>query len=85
MKLKDIPTQALIIAFLIRLLITGANFGDALALSALVSLLGYEKFLESKRVADPSKEIKDKIAAVEAKIDNGLNKVNAFMAFRGGK
>lgn len=85
MKIPNIPTQALIIAFLIRLLITGATFGDAQALACLVVLLCFEKHLDSKRVEDPTKELREKIAAVESKIDNGLTKVNAFMAFRGGK
>lgn len=61
---------------LLRLLVTGASIGDALALIGLSSLLGYQFFLESKKQPIPNKEITDRLLEVEEKLTIISNKVN---------
>ena len=50
MKLKDNFCLIISSLFLIRLLITGANIGDAIALFSLLSLYGFKSFLEYKQI-----------------------------------
>lgn len=82
MKLKKTLPEALLTTFLIRLLITGAHVGDAIAIIALAALLAYENYLEHIKIPDPQKEMKDKLSILEGKLDSVANKIGALTAFR---
>lgn len=76
-KVKSL-TQILLSAFLIRLLVFGASIGDAIAILALAGLNGFWMYLESKKVAEPHKEITDRLVQVEERVSTIQNKVGAM-------
>ncbi len=55
----------LLLAFTIRLLITGSSVGDAIAIVGLSALYGYSLLLESKKEPIANKELWDRVVAME--------------------
>jgi hypothetical protein len=79
MKLKPKSlTQVLLSAFLIRLLVTGASIGDALALLSLSGIYAYFLYLESTHVPEANKDLKDRLVALEDKVSKTENKIGAM-------
>jgi hypothetical protein len=60
--------QILLSSFLVRLLITGASIGDALALMGLGAVYGIHIYLDAKKIPDPNIEHKARIDSLENKI-----------------
>lgn len=77
MKIKSL-TQVLLSAFLVRLLVTGASIGDALALISLSGLYAFWCYLEFKKEPEANKEIKNKLFELEEKVRTTENKIGAF-------
>jgi hypothetical protein len=75
--MKYIPTVA-VSAFLIRLLVTGASIGDAIALTALLGLYAYQMFVDSKTQVPVNKEILDRIIYLEEQLKEAKTKVSAL-------
>lgn len=65
-KIKTL-TEALLIAFIIRLLIKGADLGDSYVVASLCATWCYQLYLEKLLVVDPSVELRKRLDAVEEK------------------
>jgi len=59
--LKDYLIAFAFICFTLRLVVVGANYGDAKALLALASLKGFELWLEHAKVKITEQETKDRL------------------------
>lgn len=71
-------TQVLLSAFVIRLLVTGASIGDSLAVLSLSAIYAFYLYLESKKEPVANKDLSDRIALVEEKIQKTDTKVGAL-------
>lgn len=74
LKMISLP-QILLSAFLIRLLVTGASIGDALALLSLSGIYAFYLYLESKKIPEANKDIKDRLVAIEDKVQKAESKI----------
>lgn len=77
MLLKFTP-QALLVAYLVRLLLTGACVGDALALFALVGLYAFFEYIELKKQVPINKDALERITLLETKYSEANNKLTAL-------
>lgn len=75
-------SQLLVCSYVIRLLITGASLGDALALASLAGVYGYFLYLESKREPEINKEIKEKVILLEKLTEQTNNRLSAMQLRR---
>jgi len=64
--------------FLLRLLITGASIGDAIALIALSGIYGFFKYLEHMKQPDINAEVKAQLEQVKADMSEVKNVVNTM-------
>lgn len=76
MKIKTL-CEALLCAFVVRLLVTGASIGDALALVSLASLYGYQEYIKASAIKDPTVELVARVVAVEEQSKKLTSKVDA--------
>lgn len=63
-------------ALLLRLLVTGASIGDALALIGLSALLSYDLYLQSKKEPVANNDIRSRLTELEERLSVVSNKVN---------
>ena len=70
--------KSILIAFLIRLLITGANVGDAICIIALAALFGGMAFMEYKKIPDVNIEFKKELDVIKAEIVQLKSNQNAI-------
>jgi hypothetical protein len=76
-KAINLPAIALV-AYLTRLLVTGASIGDAIFAVALCALYGFWCFTELKRQVPVNKAIMDRICDLEEQLKVTKEKVNSF-------
>lgn len=74
----SIPSLVLI-SFTIRMLITGADIGDALVIIGFSGLYAYYLFLESKKDVPVNKDILDRIVATEEQLQVVKSKTDSIM------
>lgn len=65
-------------AYIIRLLITGASIGDALALIGLSALYSYFLFLESKKEIPVNKQYWDRFIELEERVKSNQENLNSL-------
>lgn len=65
-KIKTL-TEALLTAFVIRLLIKGASLGDSYVVASLCGAWAYSWYLETLKIVDPSVELRKRLDIVEEK------------------
>lgn len=63
---------------LARVLITGAQMGEAIGLLSLAGLSALQLFLEFKREPEANKDLKDRLAALEDKVSKQDGKISAI-------
>lgn len=80
-KIKSL-TQILVSAYLVRLMLTGADVGDALVILSLSALYGFHMYLDNKKEPEANRELKDKIAEVEKIAQQTQTKVSAMQLRR---
>lgn len=73
----DLPAF-LLLAFLIRLLATGASFGDALVILSLSALVGFYHWVSDKKEPEVNKAILDRIVELEESTKLVKDKVNSI-------
>lgn len=76
MRIKTI-CEALLCAFVVRLLVTGASIGDALALLSLASLYGYQEYIKTTKIEDPNAALVSRMVAIEEQSKKISSKVDA--------
>lgn len=79
------PALVLLLAFLVRILVTGATFGDALVIIGLSGLYGFQHYLDSKKEPVANKMLWDRVADLEQQLLSTRDSVNAVklgMGFR---
>jgi len=70
-KLLDIDLYLYIFALIgLRIVGLGAGIGDAIALTALVSLYGYKEYLKSKEVPPLDDQVRNELDAMKASISS---------------
>lgn len=74
--MKYLPSL-LLSAFLVRLLITGADIGEAIVITALSCLYGGFMYLEHSKQPTPNKDIYDKISDLEDQLKGTKDKLNS--------
>jgi hypothetical protein len=67
-----------ILAYLGRLLIFGASFGDAVVFCSLTSLWAFKEFLASKKTPDLSEEVKKELAIMRDAL-SAMKMTNSFV------
>jgi len=55
----------LLLSFLVRLLFTGANIGEAIVIIALSCLYGFFHFLHNKKEPEVNKDLKNRLVEME--------------------
>lgn len=76
---KHLNFQTLIlIAFLARLLITGASIGDAIVIIGLSALYGYCLYQDNNKEAPANKELREKVSNIEEQLKASKDKLNAL-------
>lgn len=65
-KIKTL-TEALLTAFVIRLLVTGASLGDSYVIASFCAAWAYSWYLQTIKIIDPNIEVKKRLDAVEEK------------------
>lgn len=70
--------STLLVCYLARLLILGAGLGDAIALSALVGLYGFQHFLKYKTQPDINADVKTVIETMSKELDDVKKTVAVF-------
>lgn len=67
-----------IVVLLGRVLVLGASIGDSLSLIGLCALYAYYLYLESKKEVPANKELKTKVADLEAELKSIQDKVGSL-------
>lgn len=83
----NLPTL-LLFSFLVRTLIFGADFGNALALLALSGLYGFYLFLEVNKQPDINEQTKKDMVQLKNELElvkSALNSVKLGIGFNGRK
>lgn len=75
-KIKTL-TEALLTAFVIRLLVTGASLGDSYVVASLCAVWAFSWQLEKTKHIDPSIELNSRVALIEEKNKQIESKLNA--------
>lgn len=76
-KLLNLPTLVLL-AFLVRLLITGASIGESIVCLGLCALYSFHLYLDSKKIPVANKELIDRIVSLEESLQSTREKVSAL-------
>lgn len=65
-------------SYLVRILVTGASIGDAIALTAFCGLFAYFLFLETKKAIPVNKDIYEKLTYLEEQLGLAKSKLSSI-------